>query len=262
MPLRAHRDSGRALLPALSHTTPSPPPLRVCLTHFSTISPTTHSPAPPPPMFFSKTKSSAPAPHTRASSAASPTTTATPPAYPSELATLQYQQDLLRDFWSGSAAGPLPPPPVPVAVSPTSADASRSSSFDLGEGQKTKWGSVILGRSHIALAAAPVPKPLSRTLFLFGLTIAPHTVCPLLWFVGAFFLFRPPAPRAVELNALPFYTVAERERRVAAYRAAEERWAKRCLWAAVAVLAIAGFVAGGAVMAARGAKQAAAAGSQ
>ncbi|KAH9916563.1 uncharacterized protein BXZ73DRAFT_105758 [Epithele typhae] len=195
-------------------------------------------------MFFSKPKSSAPAPHT------------TPPAYPSELATLQYQQDLLRDFWSGSAAGPLPPPPVPVAVSPTSPDASRSSSFDLGEGQKTKWGSVILGRSHIALAAAPVPKPLSRTLFLFGF------LCPLLWFVGAFFLFRPPAPRAVELNALPFYTVGERERRVAAYRATEERWAKRCLWAAVAVLAIAAFVAGGAVMAARGAKQAAAAGAQ
>ena len=44
------------------------------------------------------------------------------------------------------------------------------------------------------------------------------------------------------------HAVAERERRLAAYRAAEEKWAKRCLWAWVAVVCVAVVVALGAAM--------------
>ena len=76
-------------------------------------------------------------------------------------------------------------------------------------------------------------------------------MCPLLWLVGAVFLFRPPTPR-VDPDALPVYAKAERARRISAYAAAEERWAKRCLWAWVAVLCVVSVAAGGVAYAVRG----------
>ena len=64
-------------------------------------------------------------------------------------------------------------------------------------------------------------------------------MCPLLWLAGAVLLFVPTTPR-VEMASvpLPVHAAAARERRVARYRAAEARWARRCLWAAVALLAV------------------------
>ena len=60
------------------------------------------------------------------------------------------------------------------------------------------------------------------------------------WLVGAVFLFHPPrSSLKLEQGGLPVHAVAERERRLAAYRAAEEKWAKRCLWAWVAVVCVA-----------------------
>ena len=74
-------------------------------------------------------------------------------------------------------------------------------------------------------------------------------VLPLLWLVGAVFLFHPPrSSLKLEQEGLPVHAVAERERRLAAYRAAEEKWAKRCLWAWVAVVCVAVVVALGAAM--------------
>ena len=75
-------------------------------------------------------------------------------------------------------------------------------------------------------------------------------VCPLLWLVGAVFLFRPPAPRAF-LAALPLHSPDECSRRVAAYRAVEEKWSKRCLWAWVLFVCVVVVVVPGAVMAGR-----------
>ena len=79
----------------------------------------------------------------------------------------------------------------------------------------------------------------------------PHSaVIPLLWLVGAVFLFRPPAPR-VELADLPVHAAMERERRLMAYAIAEEKWAKRCLWAWVAFLCVVAVAAGGVAIAIR-----------
>ena len=78
-------------------------------------------------------------------------------------------------------------------------------------------------------------------------------MCPLLWLVGAVFLFRPPTPCAdLDAQPLPVYAKAEHARRISAYAAAEERWAKRCLWAWVAVLCVVSVAAGGVAYVVRG----------
>ena len=66
-------------------------------------------------MFNKKDRSSAPAPTATAHDAAA------------QLAILQYQEALMRDFWSGSAAGPLPPAPVMPAPSKSKSKSSKSS---------------------------------------------------------------------------------------------------------------------------------------
>ncbi len=66
-------------------------------------------------------------------------------------------------------------------------------------------------------------------------------MCPLLWLVGAFFFFYPtPQP---EMANLPVHSTEERERRLAVYRTAETKWAKRCLWAWVCVMGIVPIIA-------------------
>ncbi len=72
-------------------------------------------------------------------------------------------------------------------------------------------------------------------------------MCPLLWLVGAFIFFYPtPQP---EMASLPVQSTEERERRLAVYRTAEAKWAKRCLWAWVCVMGIVPIIAVTAVLA-------------
>lgn len=52
-----------------------------------------------------------------------------------------------------------------------------------------------------------------------------------------------PRKPSVVLDSLPRQSTQERERRVAMYRVAEDKWAKRCLWAWVVVMAIASVLA-------------------
>ncbi len=69
-----------------------------------------------------------------------------------------------------------------------------------------------------------------------------------MWFVGAIILFVPTTPH-IEMASLPVHSTQERERRVALYRKAEAKWAKRCLWALVALLGIVTVVVVAAVLA-------------
>ncbi|PIL26256.1 hypothetical protein GSI_12012 [Ganoderma sinense ZZ0214-1] len=153
--------------------------------------------------------------------------TSTHPASPSptradQIAVFQYQQELLEDFFSGGAA----PRPRPPQLS-TSSHSSHSHSHSASSKSKTKWGAVLSDRDAKAKAAGaaayPEPTTLSKRMFQFGF------VCPLLWlFAGVVFSFRPPRPR-IEHEGLPVNSAEERGRRIAVYRAAEERWRKRCV---------------------------------
>ncbi|KAI0742445.1 hypothetical protein C8Q80DRAFT_1122723 [Daedaleopsis nitida] len=213
----------------------------------------------------SQTQPNAPPPM-RPSNTATPATLTplTPPApahrhgQPSPLATLQYQQDLLADFWSGSAARtPRPPrassPSPPPRSSSSTHSHSRSysethesvgrsgSGKGMGKG-KTKWAQAIQVRERRAHEEEGLPEPrtAARTMFLFGF------LCPLLWFAGAVLLFFPRTP-AVEMAHIDVAVHSERSRRAKA----EERWARRCLWACVCVLAAVPVVVLGVVLARR-----------
>ena len=71
---------------------------------------------------------------------------------------------------------------------------------------------------------------------------------PLSWLLGAFLLFFPSTPHP-EMASLPVHSTEERERRIAVYRKAESKWAKRCLWAWVCVTAIVPIIVVAAVLA-------------
>ncbi|KAM5537302.1 hypothetical protein V8D89_009032 [Ganoderma adspersum] len=153
--------------------------------------------------------------------------TSTHPASPNptraeEIALFQYQEELLADFFSGSAA-PRPRPPPPAS----SSGHSHSSHSHSSSKSKTKWGAVLADRDAKAKASAsayPEPTTLSKRMFQFGFA------CPLLWLAGVVFVFRPPRPR-IEHEGFPVNSEEERARRLAVYKQAEERWAKRCWWA-------------------------------
>ncbi|KAI0705963.1 hypothetical protein C8T65DRAFT_740690 [Cerioporus squamosus] len=154
----------------------------------------------------------------------------------STLATLQYQEGLIADFWSGSAAR---------APSPPTSSSSHTSSMGSAGGKKIKWGNAIRVREAERSTRTQVlpdePKTRARLFFLVGF------VCPLLWLAGAFILFYPtPQP---EMASLPVHSTQERGRRLAVYRKAETKWAKRCLWAWVCVMAIVPVIVVAAVLA-------------
>ncbi|KAI1795396.1 hypothetical protein LXA43DRAFT_1058538 [Ganoderma leucocontextum] len=158
-----------------------------------------------------------------------PTATHPNPAQAAELAAFQYQQELLADFFSGSAA-PRPRPPPPASPSGHSHSSHSASSKS-----KTKWGAVLIDREREA-------KTKANGNFGFA--------CPLLWLAGVVFLFYPPRPR-IEHEGLPVSSAEELGRRVAVYEAAEVRWARCCLLAWVIFMAVVPVVVAAAVLGAR-----------
>ncbi|TBU24844.1 hypothetical protein BD311DRAFT_532721 [Dichomitus squalens] len=171
------------------------------------------------------------------------------PSQAAEIAAFQYQQELLADFFSGGAA-PRPRPPPPASSSDHSSQITSQASSYGSTGKKSKWGSMLVERDAAKAKANavtnvyPEPTTLSKRMFQFGFA------CPLLWLMGAVFLFRPPRPR-IEHEGLPVNSAEERGRRIAVYELAEERWAWRCLWGSVATVVIVSAVVIGAVLGTR-----------
>lgn len=117
--------------------------------------------------------------HNRPFSMASSVTVVPPSPVPpthqqaSTLATLQYQQSLMADFWSGSAARAPSPP--------TSSTTSHSSSVGSAGGKKSKWANAIMVREAERSArtqAYSEPKTRARLFFLLGFCKCATSVVP------------------------------------------------------------------------------------
>ncbi|RPD53665.1 hypothetical protein L226DRAFT_350586 [Lentinus tigrinus ALCF2SS1-7] len=163
-----------------------------------------------------------------------------PPSHQQEstLATLQYQQSLMADFWSGSAAR---------APSPPTSSSTHTTSTGSSGGRKSKWANAIMvqeAERSARMQVMPEPKTRARLFFLLGF------VFPLSWLLGASLLFYTPTPHP-EITSLPVHSTEERERRLAAYHKAETKWAKRCLWAWMCVMAIVPVIVVAAVLASK-----------
>ncbi|KAI0669031.1 hypothetical protein C8Q78DRAFT_224862 [Trametes maxima] len=132
-------------------------------------------------------------------------------------ATLEYQSDQIANFWGG-----YPVAPDPRRSPGESADAQRKprkpsvSTFEVEEAQRTR---------------EEEPKTRARTMFFWGF------VLPLLWLVGVYTLFCP-TKYEPDLESAPVGSAEEMKRHKAAYRAAEEKWARRCLWMLISLLAV------------------------
>ncbi|KAL1938304.1 hypothetical protein VTO73DRAFT_11755 [Trametes versicolor] len=146
-----------------------------------------------------------------------PLPTPPPPAatQPSELWALGHQADLIANFWGGGPQGarPAPPPKRPRGSRETSVE-----SFELGMAKE--WRE---------------PGTLARRMFVWGFLL------PFLWMVGAVFVFKP-TPYEPDLERASVASAEDMQRHKTAYRAAEEKWSRRCLiatmsfWGAVVVI--------------------------
>ncbi|KAI0640971.1 hypothetical protein C8Q79DRAFT_1014801 [Trametes meyenii] len=131
-------------------------------------------------------------------------------------ATLEYQSDQIANFWGG-----YPVAPDPRSSPSESADAQR----------KTRKPSVSTFQMEEDQRAREEPKTRVRTIFFWGF------VFPLLWLVGVYTLFFP-TKYEPDLETAPVGSAEEMKRHKVAYRAAEEKWARRCLWMLITLLAI------------------------
>ena len=105
------------------------------------------------------------------------------------------------------------------------------------------------------LKAPPEPKTLARTLFLFGFGASCPLVLftlirsgsswrwrycsafPLLWLIGVAFICLP-TKYDPDLESAPVGSAEQLQRHKEAYRAAEDKWAKRCLWAFIILVGL------------------------
>ncbi|KAI8992774.1 hypothetical protein BD414DRAFT_535356 [Trametes punicea] len=149
--------------------------------------------------------------HTSSPQPSSPIT----PTQPSTLATLTHQNDLIANFWGGRSQGmqvrETREPPALQQKKP------RHPSLDTFEIEDLK--------------VTPEPKTLARSLFLYGFLF------PLLWPVGIALIFSP-TKYNLDLEKGSVGSAEQMQRDKAAYRAAEEKWAKRCMWAFATLLGL------------------------
>ncbi|KAH9856151.1 hypothetical protein C2E23DRAFT_882268 [Lenzites betulinus] len=148
------------------------------------------------------------------SSASSATLGARPPRGSADLGiVLNHQENLMSNFWGG---GVLPPPAV--------AATRRESTRGLPEKEKgSAGGEPSLANFMVTLEQGhKEPRTLARKLFWFGFLF------PLLWIAGAVFLFSP-TKYALDLERASVADAQDMLRHKAAYRVAEEKWARRCL---------------------------------
>ncbi|KAI0351238.1 hypothetical protein OH77DRAFT_1430051 [Trametes cingulata] len=151
-----------------------------------------------------------------------------PPAvvtYPSELFALAHQNDLISNFWAGGRAQGMQVPVPPGTVTKPRGRTMESLEIDEKEQQE--------------------PRTLARRLFLFGFAF------PVLWMAGLALLFWP-TKYAPDLERAPVGSAEEMRWHKAAYRAAEEKWARRCLWAFISLLATVSVIVVTVVLAQRG----------
>ncbi|KAI0363932.1 hypothetical protein BV20DRAFT_1057619 [Pilatotrama ljubarskyi] len=151
-----------------------------------------------------------------------------PPAaatHESELFALAHQSDLISNFWAGGRAQGMQVPVPPGTI--TKPRGRSMETLEMDEKRPRE------------------PKTLARRLFLVGFAF------PLLWMAGLVLLFRP-TKYAPDLERAPVGSAEEMRWHKAAYRAAEEKWARRCLWAFVTLLATVSVVVITVVLAQRG----------
>ncbi|KAI0819815.1 hypothetical protein BC628DRAFT_1331992 [Trametes gibbosa] len=167
-----------------------------------------------------------------------------PPAaatQPSELLALEHQSDLIGSFWGGGAHGGLR---LPAAAKTSKSARGRAPPppQEEEEGRRPRGGETSVESFAFEMAAAKhaqartqEPRTLARKLFWFGFLF------PLLWTVGAVFVFSP-TKYAVDLERGSVADAQDMVRHKKAYRAAEDKWARRCLvgcmsfWGAVIVV--------------------------
>ncbi|KAI0776621.1 hypothetical protein BD413DRAFT_469027 [Trametes elegans] len=144
-----------------------------------------------------------------------PTVAPLTPTQPGMLTTLNYQSDLIADFWGGRSQG--------MQVQPRPSGDSRE------ETKKRRLPSV----ETVDAEQTPrrQPRTLARTLFMLGF------VFPLFWIAGVVILFRPTRYEP-DLERVSVGSAEEMRLHKAAYRAAEEKWARRCLWACTTLLSV------------------------
>ncbi|KAI0632693.1 hypothetical protein C8Q77DRAFT_1058460 [Trametes polyzona] len=131
---------------------------------------------------------------------------------PSELLALGHQNDLISNFWGGGRA-------YGMQIRPEERKKDRES----------RQPSVHHFRVQLEEESSAEPKTLARRLFWFGFAF------PLLWILGAFVLFAP-TQYEPDLERASVGSAQDLQRHKVAYRAAEERWARRCLIAGVSFL--------------------------
>ncbi|OSD03848.1 hypothetical protein PYCCODRAFT_1434242 [Trametes coccinea BRFM310] len=145
------------------------------------------------------------------------------PTQPSTLTTLTYQNDLIGNFWGGRSQG-MPVPPGP------SADPTRNPGEAANPRRKRRHASLDTFEVD-DLKAPPEPKTLARSLFLYGFLF------PVLWLAGMVLVFSP-TKYDPDLERAQVNSAEEMQRHKAAHRAAEERWARRCMCASAVLLGI------------------------
>ncbi|CDO69936.1 hypothetical protein BN946_scf184836.g10 [Trametes cinnabarina] len=140
------------------------------------------------------------------------------PTQPSTLTTLTYQNDLIGNFWGGRSQGmqaARPPPGSPDGGGAANPRAKhRHASLDTFD-----------------LKAPPEPRTLARTLFLYGFLF------PLLWLAGMVLVFSP-TRYDPDLERAQVSSAEEMQQHKAAHRAAEEKWARRCMCASAVLLGL------------------------
>ncbi|KAI0655718.1 hypothetical protein C8Q70DRAFT_1057264 [Cubamyces menziesii] len=147
------------------------------------------------------------------------------PTQPSTLVVLTHQHDLIADFWGGHSRGmQVRPQEAPASRAHTAVDPPRNPSRNQ---RQTSMDTFEMDD----LKAPPEPKTLARTLFLFGFAF------PLLWLIGVAFICLP-TKYDPDLESAPVGSAEQMQRHKEAYRTAEDKWAKRCLWAFIILVGL------------------------